>query len=253
MAVTAAPASAGAAKVIRTSFNNWIVSGSLTLKSSDQTITLPKGSTFNGESALELLTFNGTINGNVFVPNFTTPIQLEGTATPIQASVSFTEDGPSEGVITLGPNAQEPLDIHIISKANLGINAVGLAGVQAPVSCTTSQPVVFELTEGLTIIKLLTQGNHFKGTVTIPSWTCSGLEGAVASPVVTALMSGPDNPYTLNITPPAEEASTPPSEAPPAEAGNGGGSLLSAEASLSAIFSAGGSSASAGASAQASS
>ncbi|MCW3018337.1 MAG: Fibronectin type domain protein, partial [Solirubrobacterales bacterium] len=85
------------------------------------------------------------------------------------------------------------------SKAIVGITEVGLLGIGVPVHCETSEPVVFNLSDDLTFEEVTEIGPHFAGTVTIPNISCEGLEGLLVAPLLTTLMSGPENPYSLYI------------------------------------------------------
>lgn len=197
-------------------FNNWAVSGYLHDKKANQTITLPQGSAFNGSGEIVIKVVNegagwhlagvaGNIAGSIFVPNFSAPLTLAGNSTPITTGLSFTQVGTSEGTFIPNP-AAPPEDgaviLTVVSKANLGITEVGLLGIETPVTCTTSEPVTFNLVDDTTVNEMLTVGAHFTGTVTLPSFSCGGLQGAAVSPVVSALLSGPENPYSLRIIPP---------------------------------------------------
>jgi hypothetical protein len=195
-------------------FQNWTVSGSLTDKKSDQAITLPSGSTFNGggELLLELTekgtlaNISGTVEGSIFVPEFSSPLTLAGTSTPVSTELSFQEvDGPSQGTITKDPTSKEAgaVVLNVVSKANLGLTEIGLLGIDTPVNCVTSEPVTFDLLEHTTINEMVNVGPRFTGTVTLPSFTCGGLQGAVVGPVVSAALSGPENPYSIGLSPPA--------------------------------------------------
>jgi hypothetical protein len=209
------PTSAWANEVLTSplEFNNWTVSGSLTDKKANQTITLPGGSTFNGggEIVLEvseegtLANISGTLTGKLFVPEFSQQLTLAGYSTPITTELSFNEVGTSQGTISKDPTSAEPaaVIVNVASRANMGLTEVGLLGIQAPVHCITSEPVQFNLLEHTTFDELVNAGPRFAGTVTLPSFTCEGLQGAVVSPVVSTLLSGPENPYTIAISPPA--------------------------------------------------
>ncbi len=60
----------------------------------------------------------------------------------------------------------------------------------------------FPLEASETISQLKASGATFSGTVTLPAFKCNGgLLGSVFSPVLTALLSGPSNPFTLTIEP----------------------------------------------------
>ena len=95
------------------------------------------------------------------------------------------------------------LSVDVPTAANIGITAVGAFGLTpVPTHCETSAPVAFPLTTTLTIVELLEDGPHFAGTTTIPPIRCAGVEGVLLAPVLTELMSGPENPYALSIGPP---------------------------------------------------
>jgi len=193
-------------------FKNWTVSGSLTDKKSNQTITLPQGSTFNGSGELvleiseegTLANISGSLAGNIFVPNWSAPLTLDGASTPITVGLSFKEVGTSEGTISKDPTSDEggAVILNVTSRANVGLTEVGLLGINTPVTCTTSEPVTFNLIDHTSVLQMVTVGPRFAGTVTLPSFTCAGLEGAAVSPVVTAALSGPENPYSIAIVPP---------------------------------------------------
>jgi hypothetical protein len=206
MSVAATPASAGA-------LENWVVSGSLTAKKLNQTITLPEGSTFNGGFTLETevgpatepIIARGTLTGAVFVPPFKATLNLLGVPTTV--GVTFTPVGEADGTIVSAPLAAcgtkfSCLTLTVPTEANIGITSAGLFGTTVPTKCKTEEPVLFKLTTKLTLEQLTRSGSHFAGTVTIPSIECDGISGLVVGPALTALMSGPENPYTLAITPP---------------------------------------------------
>jgi len=78
----------------------------------------------------------------------------------------------------------------------------GEVGVGATTHCETSEPVTFPLKAYVTLLELITSGPAFNGTVTIPPIKCEGLEGIPLGLALTAVMSGPENPYSLAIAPP---------------------------------------------------
>jgi hypothetical protein len=205
MFVTAAPASAG----LVLPFENWAVWGSVTDKKLNETITLPKGATFNGSANLTTVTDTeivGTLGGSLFVPPFKAKLKLGGLV-PIEVGVTLTQVGESEGTISTVPPANcgrtryggVCTTLSITSKAVLGISGAGIGGVELPTECQTAEPLVLHLSDTLPFGDV--SEPHFAGIVTIPSVTCNGLDGLVLGPVVTALMSGPENPYVLNIGP----------------------------------------------------
>ncbi len=180
-------------------FVNWTLSGSLTDHRLGQKINLPAGSTFNGAA-----TIPGPLTGTVKVPNFTATIKILGI--PTQVGLSFTQVGSIAGTIAPSTTTAGNLVIAGAAKANIGINAVGILGLKIPVSCTTSSPVSFGLNANLPALDLTT-GATFAGTTTLPSVRCGGLLGGLLGPILSALFSGPNNPYSLTIAPPASSAS----------------------------------------------
>lgn len=209
MSLAAGPASAFTVK-IPYKFENWAVWGSLTPKKLNEPVVLPKGSTFNGSSTLTSTetTLSGTVTGNILVPPFNASLKLVGLV-PTTVGVTFTEAGPAEGTLVEAPSAEcaddrfsgSCMTLNVTTKANIGISEVGLLGINTPTQCETSEPVAFALQKTLTVGEMLNAGVAFAGTVTIPSLTCGGLEGAVVGPLLTSLMSGPENPYSLHLTP----------------------------------------------------
>jgi hypothetical protein len=206
MSVAAAPAFAG----ITLTLTNHAVSGYLTPKKLGEPVVLPKHSTFNGVANLASSPptpgWGGTLTGSLYVPPFEASLKLGGVV-PTNVGVTFKEVGTSEGTIGEAPAADCPdpaipgpcAQMKVTSKAIIGMTELGLLGIGTPVHCETSEPVVFNLTDYLTFEEITEIGPHFTGTVTIPSVTCSGVEGVLVGPLLTTLMSGPENPYSLYI------------------------------------------------------
>ena len=70
-----------------------------------------------------------------------------------------------------------------------------------PVSCQTSTPVSFPLVADVPALSLAT-GAPFTGKVTLPSRKCGGALGGLLGPLLTGLMPGPNNAFSLTIAPP---------------------------------------------------
>jgi hypothetical protein len=199
-------AASASAVELTVQFTNHAVSGYLTPKKLGEPVVLPKHSVFNGVAHLESPADTGTLTGSLSVPPFETSLKLAGLV-PTTVGVTFTEVGTTEGTLAQAPAADciEPVvpggctALHVTSKAVIGLTEVGLLGIGVPVHCETSEPVVFDLSTDVTFGDLLEIGPHFTGTVTIPSITCSGVEGVLVGPLLTTLMSGPENPYSLYI------------------------------------------------------
>jgi hypothetical protein len=218
-AMLVATASASAFILVQ---NNWRVSGSLTPKTLNQTVTLPEGSTFNGNSvvnaegsSVEKAVVTGTITGTVFVPPFKATLSILGVPTTV--GITFTPVGETHGTLASAPygsctnvrsacvTATVPTEA-IIGITSAGVSA-GLLGASASAStsteCQTVEPASFNLVDTLTLEEMLRKGPHFTGTVTIPPIKCSGVTGLAFGPTLTTLMSGPENPYVLAISPPS--------------------------------------------------
>lgn len=219
LAIAAAPAEAGLS--INLELKNWAVWGSVTDKKLNEPVTLPKSSTFNGNAAITLnetpQEVTGTLGGALFVPPFKASLKLEG-AIPSTVGVTLTQVGETQGTVSTVPAAACDrgrirflslcANLSITSKAILGITSAGvlIEGLELPLECETSEPLTLHLTYTLPFAEF--DETHFKGTVTIPSMKCGGLDGLVVGPILTELMSGPENPYALNLAPKEPSAPT---------------------------------------------
>jgi hypothetical protein len=202
-------AAAGASAItIPYTFNNWAVWGSLTPKKLNEPIVLPPGSTFNGTGLLmtSLTETSGTVSGTIAVPPFTAPLTVLGIPTSVGAT--FTQVGPLEGTLAQVPSADcasshfggACVTLTVESKDEVGVTALGILGIDIPTHCEIVEPVTLALKDTLPIAELLNEGAHFTGSTNIPDINC-GLSGILLSPLLTALMSGPENSYDLHIGP----------------------------------------------------
>ncbi len=207
-------------------FENYAVSGTLTPKKLNEPVTLPKHSTFNGTATFFAVPptpgWGANVSGHMTVPPFVAELKLGGTV-PTQVHTTFTEVGTSEGTISEAPAEDCPNPVlpgpcatmSVKSKAIIGMTELGLLGIGTPVECHTAEPLNLELTTHLTFEELSELGPHFSGTVTIPEIKCEGIEGLLVGPAITAVMSGPENPYAFYIAP--REPSAPSALPLPAE------------------------------------
>jgi len=215
--VAAAPA---LAVTVKFPFKNWAVFGSLTPKKLGEPIVLPKESTFNGEAEIELTvgSTSGTVKGNIFVPPFNATVKILGLPTTV--GLTFTQVGEPTGKIVPAPEADcagarfsgSCVTLSVDAKANLGITVVGILGIGVPTACETAEPVALDLSTTLTEEQLVHVGSHFTGTVDLPNINCD-LFQLLLAPVLSGLMSGPENPYDLNIGPAEPSAPTVSTEA----------------------------------------
>ena len=193
VALVAALAAVGwaapAAQAAAIPFTNWTVKGNLTVAKLKQDVVLPPGSTFNGV----LETTTQQLTGHVAVPRFTTRFTVLGV--PADATLELVESGPATAKVVLGGtttiDGQSPFTIHIrkLKSPLLPLNLVGG-------NCRTSAPVVLPLHYSGPLD--LVNGFTFTGTTTIPALTGCGL----ATPLLNALMAGPNNPFSVGISPP---------------------------------------------------
>jgi hypothetical protein len=193
-------ASSASALTIHTKFEKWTVTGGITDKKLNQAITLPAGSEFNGSAAVSLNTLSGEVDGVVTVPPFKTTLKILGQ--PAETGVTFTEVGEADG--SVAPSSTPGLEtLTVPASANIGFTSLKILGLSIPTECKTSSPVSFPLVDNLTLTELLNTGATFTGTTTLPSISCGGLLGFLESGLLTELISGPSNPYTLAFAPPA--------------------------------------------------
>ncbi len=193
--VTASPALAKGGDIIDT-FTNWTVSGSITAKKLNQAIVLPSGSAFNGQADLT----TGAVTGTISVPAFTASVKILGL--PSKVGLKIVPTGPATGTVASDPNVPGNVILTVTALQNLDVTSIGLFGITIPVSCSTTSPMSLSLVGSLTPLQL-TNGATFSGTTTVPSASCSGFLGGLIGPVLTALLSGPNNPFSITLAPPA--------------------------------------------------
>jgi hypothetical protein len=216
-AMLVATASAAAAEIqIHYTFKNWSVWGSLTPKKLNEPITLPPESFFNGTGTLVSTesAISGTVTGSITVPPFNAALTVLGIPTSVGAT--FTEVGPAEGSIVQVPAAEcagshfggTCVTLSVNTKVDVGITSLGIPGlIDIPTHCEITEPALLPLKTTLPLEQLLTEGSHFTGSTVIPPINC-GISGLLLSPLLTALMSGPENSYSLHIGPNAPAAPT---------------------------------------------
>jgi len=197
----------------------WHVRGTQTFAKLGQTVTLPEGATWTGFGELEIrspsvrpdmLTIQGTEDGNVGVPPFTAPLTILGIKTIV--GMTFNPINPvhvvavsaAEPGLCVNGAPQEKATCVVLSslqKVNFGITSVSISNIKIPTQCETQTPVEYHLSTTLTLLEIIAVGAHFKGTNTVPNFKCGGLYGGLLGPVLSLLISGPNNPYELVISP----------------------------------------------------
>jgi hypothetical protein len=177
-------------------FKEWLLKGSLTDHKLAQTLfTMPEHSTFNGHS-----TIPGELEANTSVPAFKSTVKLFGLL-PITLGLTFTEAGPVKGTITSDPAHTGNELIKATAKDTIGVTSFTILGLTLATSCQTAEPVSFPLEASETLSQLETSGAKFNGETTLPAFHCTGAGGNVVALVLTMLVSGPQNPFTLSIEP----------------------------------------------------
>lgn len=184
-------------------YSNWAVSGALTDAKQGQAIALPGGSDFNGSAELAAQTGAGSVSGTLMIPPFTAPLKLFGVL-PVTLGLTVSETAPLQGALAPSEATAGDERLAIPAKLDIGITSVGLLGLTIPARCHTAEPVALALTDDLTREALLRTGWSFTGSTGIPRFQCEGaFLGRALGAISSALLSGPGNPYSLAITPPA--------------------------------------------------
>jgi len=169
----------------------------LTVKKLGQAIALPPGSTFNGKDCGGV---PGTVEGHTSVPPFTAPVKLFGIL-PTTLKLTVTESEELKAAFVPDPDHAGNILFKGVTKDNISVGAIGLLGLNIPVSCKTSRPVEFQLESSIPASNI-DKGFPFTGQTTLPPINCSGgLLGSLAGPVLSELLSGPSNAFSLAIEP----------------------------------------------------
>ncbi len=182
-------AAAPAASAQQIKAENWTIGGSITIKKLNHTLPVPDGR-FNATFDLG----TGDVSGSVALPQATTRVKAFGLI-PIDATVQLVEAGPFTGKITpllpnimLESNATFFLKVLKLSSSLGVVNSVGN-------NCRTREPLNLFLYYGGPFD--VERGIVHKGTVTIPEFK----DCLLGTGLLNSALAGPDNPYTLQITP----------------------------------------------------
>jgi hypothetical protein len=185
------------------------VNGSLTVKKLNQSVPLKEGA-FGGLVGLcienEGAKLTGSITeGTITFPPFTAPLKLLGI--PAEVGMEINQFGPGEGTIageftgtctpTTCNEAGTPLvELNVQAEANIGFTTLKILGLTVPTKCKTAEPIHLPFVKHLTLEELLF-GTTITGVATMPRVSCEGPLGIVEGAALTALFSGPDNPFSL--------------------------------------------------------
>ena len=189
------------------------VSGTITVKKLGQNIALKNG-LFGGTVGLCVRegeqVEGGITEGKITFPPFLAPVKILGISTEL--GMAIIQSGVGEGTITrpAGPPTPEEeenganVNLNVQAEANIAFTSVNIAGIKLPTQCETVQPVKLPLVKTLSLLELLF-GTTINGTATLPNIKCRGLFGGLLGPVLSLLMSGPDNPFSIVFEKPPEE------------------------------------------------
>lgn len=200
LGVTASPALAKGGDIIAP-FTNWTISGSITDHKLNQAIVLPSGSTFNGTADIT----TGVVSGTLAIPAFTATVKILGL--PTKVGLKIVPTGPATGTIGSDATTSGDFDLAVVANQYLDVTSAGLLGINIPTSCQTVSPLSLDLNAVLSANQL-SNGATFTGTTTIPSAKCGGPLGGLLGPILTSLLSGPSNGFSISLAPPATTTTT---------------------------------------------
>ena len=190
------------AQVEKAQYKNWVLSGSLSDRRLAQTIALPTGSTFSGSGEVNQATGAGSVSGKLAIPPFTAPLKLFGVL-PVKLGMTLSPEGSIAGTVAKSETISGDETLTVPVKLGMGVTSVSLPGLKIPTTCATAEPLSLSLVDNLTREELLTKGWSFAGTTTLPRFKCEGFLGPIVGFLLTALISGPENPYAIKVTAPS--------------------------------------------------
>jgi Secretory lipase len=168
----------------------WRLSGTVTEASSGISIEVPAGSTLSAEGDVT----TGKLKAILVIPPIDQTVSLDGI--PVTVRGALTPVGTITG--TVGPSNSGVFSESAVGEANELVSSVGVGIFTVPIGCTTVSPIKLPLSISEPVNALVTGGFAIKTEVTVPEFGGCGLFG----PVLTATMSGPDNPINMTATPP---------------------------------------------------
>jgi hypothetical protein len=169
----------------------WQLSGTVTEKKSGISIEIPKGSTLTAEGDVTKETLSAELSIapiNQTIKVLGLPVTVKGSLTPTEKVFHGTVSLTNAGV--LSQSAQ--------GAANMKVASAGVGLLSLPVGCTTKEPIQLPLSITEPVNALETGGFGINTEVTVPEFGGCGIIG----PVLSSLMSGPENPININASPP---------------------------------------------------
>jgi hypothetical protein len=174
------------------------VNGSLTVKKLSQSVPL-KGGTFGGRVGICLENSGSKLTGSItegtiVIPPFTSTLKILGREA--EFGIEITQFGPGEG--TLKGEVPPFVVLNVQAEANIAFTTIKILNLTVPTKCKTVEPIHLPFVKELTLLELLSE-TTITGVATMPPVSCEGPAHRLESAVLTALFSGPGNPYSLTF------------------------------------------------------
>lgn len=172
---------------LRVALTKWPLSAKVNLPRARQSVSMPQGSVFTAETNIT----QGTMRGQLSVPNFSQPLKLIGTSARL--GLKIEPAGDTVGSATL--DDEGILHLRGVSPVNIAVTSQG--GVDFG-ECKTVSPVQFPLNFDGPISSLGAGKVIFNGTTSFPR-----MAGCSIAPMISVFTSGPGQEFTFKVEPPA--------------------------------------------------
>ncbi|HRH18564.1 MAG TPA: lipase family protein [Aquabacterium sp.] len=169
------------------SLKSWPLNASVGLKTLGQTVLLPATSTFTADANVTAQTLRGNLN----VPDFKQTLKIIGL--PIQVGLKIVPAGETTGSVSVDNAGQ----LKIRGTSPVDITVTSVLGIPFG-ECKTVSPVQFPLSFDGPISSLGNGALNFSGTTSFPL-----IKGCFISAILSGLMSGSGQTYSLTVSPPA--------------------------------------------------
>lgn len=172
------------------SMNEWPLDASMHLARLDQDVFMPADSTYSVDSNMNTNEVVGVMN----IPAFKAPIKVL-----INLNVGLIVEPAQDMTGAVELDDIGDLHIHGNQLVNISVDGVGLTRLAAiPIRLHTEEPVNFAVDFDGPISALGSGDLTFTGETTFPP-----MVGGMFDTLFTALMSGPGQTYSFNVSPPA--------------------------------------------------
>jgi len=171
--------------------NDWALGGSMTLKKLGLSLAVPSTASITASADIT----SGQFSGAATIPPITDTIKILGI--PLSTTVDLTLTGPLTGSVSLNPSTGV-LSLSGSSSANVTIKSAGIGPFTIPLGCRTKSAVPLSVNISQPVGQLIGAKFSASGTTTFPQLTGCGILG----PILSLLVSGSGNPYTLTISEP---------------------------------------------------